>query len=52
LSFTILETTNLALPLTNWTVLGTAVENTAGTYVFTGSLTTNSVRSYYRARWP
>jgi hypothetical protein len=52
LSFTILEATNLALPLTNWIALGTAVENPAGTYVFTNSLTASNPGSYYRVRWP
>jgi hypothetical protein len=52
LSFTVLESTNVALPLTNWTVLGTATETPPGQYQFTDSQATNSPRRFYRVRSP
>ena len=36
-SFSVLTTTNLAAPLANWTVIGTAVEYPVGQYTFTDS---------------
>jgi len=49
LSFSILATNNTAAPKTNWPVIGTAVENPAGSgnYQFTDSNpATNSPRFY------
>jgi hypothetical protein len=52
LGFTILGTTNLAL--TNWTVLGSAVEFPAGSgnYQFTDPHATNNATQFYRVRSP
>ena len=52
LSFTALGTTNLALPLTNWTVLGAPLEAPPGQYQFTDPQATNSATRYYRVRSP
>jgi hypothetical protein len=52
LSFTVLGTTNLTLPLSNWTVLGAPVEGPAGQYQFTDTQATNSASQFYRVRSP
>lgn len=44
--FTVVASTNIALPLTNWTVLGTASESPAGQFQFMDTLATNKVRFY------
>jgi len=51
---TILTTTNLALPLSQWTILGTAVETPAGSgnFQFNDQQTTNYLQRYYRATSP
>ena len=49
---TVLAATNIALPSTNWTVLGQATENPAGHYQFTDSGATGFVRRFYRVRVP
>jgi hypothetical protein len=51
LSFSVLSTSNLAVPMTNWTVLGTAVETLPGRYQFTDA-TANSSQRFYRVRSP
>jgi hypothetical protein len=51
-SFTILASSDLELPLTNWTVLGTAVEDPAGSYQFTDPTATNALRRFNRVRSP
>jgi autotransporter-associated beta strand protein len=45
--FTVLTTTNLATPLTNWQVIGTGTF-TNGTFNFTDTSATNSPRRFYR----
>ncbi len=50
-SFTVLSTTNLALPLTNWTVLGLASNIGPGLLQFIDTQATNSPR-YYNVRSP
>ncbi len=52
LSFTVVTATNLALPLSNWTVLGPATELTPGHYRFTDPGATNQPLRFYRVRWP
>ncbi len=52
LSFTILDATNVSLPLSNWTVLGTATEAPPGQYQFTDPQATNSATRFYRVRSP
>jgi hypothetical protein len=44
--FTALASTNLTLPLSNWTVLGVAAETSPGQYQFTDSAATNNSRYY------
>jgi hypothetical protein len=50
--FTTLASTNLALPLTNWTVLGNAIELSSGQYQFMDSAATNSPQLFYRVVSP
>ena len=52
LAFNILTTTNLALPLSSWTVLGPATELTPGQYRFTDPAAANRPQRFYRVRWP
>jgi hypothetical protein len=52
LPFTVLATTNLGLPLSNWDVLGAPTETPPGQYQFTDAQTTNSPSRFYRVRSP
>jgi hypothetical protein len=52
LSFTVWTTTNLSLPMTNWTALGSPGVTGSGQYQFTDPTATNSVRSFYRVSSP
>ncbi len=52
LGFTVLSTTNLSLPLSNWTALGVPVESPAGHYQFTDSQATNKAVRFYRVSSP
>lgn len=54
MSFSVLATTNVALPASAWTDLGTAVENPGSSqrYQFTDPQATNSGQRYYRVRSP
>jgi hypothetical protein len=52
LPFTVLTSTNVALPLTNWSVLGVPIEGPLGQYQFTDPQATNSARRFYRVRSP
>jgi hypothetical protein len=45
-TFTVLTSTNITLPVTNWTVLGTAIEGPAGQFQFTNSSPVGSRRFY------
>ena len=49
---TTLATTNLALPLANWSVLGGVTEVSAGQFQFTDSQATNSPQRFYRFHSP
>ena len=51
-SFTVLTTTNLTSPLTNWTVLGTLTNNGSGQYQFTDLAATNGGQRFYRVSSP
>jgi hypothetical protein len=54
-TFTVLATTNMALPLASWSVLGTAVESpsVSGKYQFVDpGVGTNFDRRHYIVRWP
>jgi hypothetical protein len=50
--FGVLTTTNLALPLSQWTALGGVVEISPGQFQFTDPQATNSGRRFYRAYAP
>ncbi len=51
-SFTVLTTTNLASPMSNWTVVGTPTNNGSGLFQFTAPMSTNAPQLYYRVRSP
>lgn len=51
-SFTVLGSTNLALPLGEWTVLGSMTEAPAGVFQFTDTMATNRPAIFYRVRSP
>ncbi len=51
-SFSVLGTTNPALSLSDWTVLGTAVEISPGHYEFIDAQAPNDSQRFYRIRWP
>ena len=51
-SFTVLATTNIALPTSNWTVLGAATVISPGVYQFTDTQATNFPRRFYQVRSP
>ncbi|HTA30957.1 MAG TPA: BACON domain-containing carbohydrate-binding protein, partial [Candidatus Cybelea sp.] len=46
-AFTVVSTTNLSLPLSNWTVLGHPVESPPGIYEFTSQPTTDVPQIFY-----
>jgi hypothetical protein len=50
-SFTVLGTTNLLVPITNWQVLGPVVEGPPGSYTFTDTNAAAGQR-YYQVRAP
>jgi hypothetical protein len=47
-----LATTNVSLPLSNWTMLGTPTEAPPGQYQFTDLQASNLVQRFYRVRSP
>jgi hypothetical protein len=49
---TVLATTNLALPLADWTVLGTVPEFSTGLFVFSDPQAANGPKGFYRIRSP
>jgi lysozyme len=51
-SFSVLTTTNIALPLSNWMVLGAAIEVAPGQFRFTGTQVTNHPQRFFRVRSP
>ena len=51
-TFTVLGSTNVALALSNWTVLGTVTDSPAGFYQFTDSTAPANSRRCYLVRWP
>ena len=52
LGFSVLTTTNLALPTTNWTMLGDVIEISPGQFQFTDPQATNSLQRFYHVRSP
>lgn len=51
-SFTVLCSTNVSLPLSQWTVLGSMVEAPTGRFQFTDPAATNRPATFYRLRSP
>ncbi len=51
-SYTVWSTTNLSLPLTNWTLLGPPANLGSGQYQFTDPAATNDVQRFYRVSSP
>ena len=51
-SFTVLSSTNLLVPLSNWSVLGTASNTQPGLFQFIDAGATNLPGRYYRVRNP
>ncbi|MFM2293638.1 MAG: hypothetical protein RLZZ350_51 [Verrucomicrobiota bacterium] len=52
-TYTVLASTNVALPVTNWLTLGTVTLNSSGTGTFTDTNALNSnIRRFYRAKSP
>ena len=51
-TFSVLATTNVSLPSTNWTVLGTATNVGGGIYQFTDPATSGLPRRFYQLRGP
>lgn len=51
-SYSMLGTTNVSLPLANWTVLGPATEYSSGLFQFIDSQTGNNSQRFYRVRSP
>jgi PKD repeat protein len=49
---TVFTTTNLGLPFTNWTTLGSATEVSPGQFQFTDPQATNNSKRFYRVRSP
>jgi uncharacterized repeat protein (TIGR03803 family) len=52
LNFSVFNTTNLAMPLTNWEKIGSAIEVSSGQFKFTDSSVTNNAKIYYRVTSP
>ena len=52
MKFTVLASTNLTLPLSNWTVLAGVTEVAPGQFEFRDAAATNFPRRYYRLRTP
>ncbi|HKI70068.1 MAG TPA: choice-of-anchor Q domain-containing protein, partial [Verrucomicrobiae bacterium] len=50
--FTVLASTNLALPLTEWTPIGNAAQNPPGQYQFTDPDATNYPQRFYQVVSP
>jgi hypothetical protein len=51
-SLTVLSSTNLSLPLSDWTVVGTASNIASGQYQFTSQPVTNNSQLFYSIRSP
>jgi len=48
----VLSSTNLSLPLTYWTVVGTPTNNGSGLFLFTTEPLTNDTKRFYRVKSP
>ncbi|MEK7781902.1 MAG: hypothetical protein AAB370_10430 [Verrucomicrobiota bacterium] len=51
-SFTVLASTNVSLPTSNWTVIGAATPISPGVYQFTDTQATNFPQRFYQVRSP
>jgi len=51
-TFTVLSATNLSLPLTNWTVVGSAAHVSPGLYQFNAPFDSNAPQRFYRVTSP
>ena len=51
-SFTVVSTTNLSLPWSEWTVAGAATNTAPGAFQFTSQPTTNDAQRFYGVRSP
>jgi hypothetical protein len=51
-NYYVLTTTNLLLPMTNWSIMSTSQFGTGGSVNFTSPLDPNSVQLFYRLRLP
>jgi len=52
LGFAVLASTNIALSVTNWTVLGTPTEGPVGQYQFTDATAPANQKRFYRVSLP
>ena len=52
INFTVIASTNVALPTSSWTVLGSALMISPGTYQFTDIQATNFARRFYQVKSP
>jgi len=50
--FNVLATTNVSLPMSQWTLLGMPIEGPSGIFQFTDVTATNQLQRYYRLVWP
>jgi hypothetical protein len=50
--YSVLATTDLSLPLANWTVLGQATEYASGLFQFVDTKTSNNSQHFYRVKSP
>ena len=50
--FRVLASTDMTLPLSNWSVLGYLAETTSGLYVFTDTQASIYPKRFYRATYP
>ena len=51
-TYYVLDSTNLATPMTNWTVLLTNQFDANGNFIFTNTMSTNSPQSFYQLKLP
>ena len=52
LSFSVLRTPDLMLPLSNWVTIGHPTEISPGNFEFTDTTVTNAQKDFYRVSWP
>ena len=52
IAYSVVATTNISLPSSNWTVLGIATNAGGGIYQFTDPGATNHPRRFYQLSYP